>query len=63
MKRKLTKRQTGDRYSVSTKTVERWRETGILPQPEIINGRWYFDEQELERHERERLAQQSTTAA
>jgi predicted site-specific integrase-resolvase len=63
MKRKITKRLVADRHSVCTKTVERWVETGILPKPEIINGRWYFDEASLEQRERDRLvaAQQSTT--
>ena len=53
--RKLTKRLVADRHSVSTKTVERWVETGILPKPEIINGRWYFDEADIEQRERERM--------
>ena len=55
MKRMLTKKLMAERYSVTLRTIERWREDEILPQPTIINGRWYFDEVEIEKHERDRM--------
>jgi hypothetical protein len=34
------------------KTIDRWTSAGILPAPLVINGRRYWDEEELERRER-----------
>jgi DNA-binding transcriptional MerR regulator len=36
-------RETAARLGVCTKTVDRWVEAGILPEPTRINGRKYFD--------------------
>jgi predicted site-specific integrase-resolvase len=54
--RKLTARNICDRYGIVDKTVERWVDAGILPQPVYINKRRYFDEAEVEQRERERMA-------
>jgi DNA-binding transcriptional MerR regulator len=61
MKHKLSKRLVAERYSVSQRTVDRWTETGILPAPDRINKRPYWDEAEIEQLERDRMsaAQQS----
>jgi predicted site-specific integrase-resolvase len=37
------------------RTIDRWLEQGILPPPLIINGRRYWDEQQIEERERERM--------
>ena len=36
-------RRSAERLGVSTKTVDRWVEHGILPEPERIRGRKYWD--------------------
>jgi hypothetical protein len=38
-----SKRKKADRYSVSTKTVDRWVKQRILKPPIKINNRDYFD--------------------
>jgi DNA-binding transcriptional MerR regulator len=54
--RKLTKRMVAERYSVSERTIDRWTEAGILPQPDRINKRPYYDEDGIEQRERERMS-------
>jgi predicted site-specific integrase-resolvase len=56
MTRQLPARALCERYSVSDRTLARWLEAGILPQPIYINHRRYWLEEELERCERERIA-------
>lgn len=52
----LPTRKVRQRYgNVCQRTIDRWCGKGILPPPEIINGRRYFDLSEIERVERERL--------
>jgi hypothetical protein len=41
------------RYNVVSRTIDRWVEADILPAPLVINRRRYWDEEELERRERE----------
>jgi predicted site-specific integrase-resolvase len=41
------------RYEIVDRTVDRWVSRGVLPAPLWINGRRYWDEQELERRERD----------
>lgn len=60
--RKLTSRMLCERYSVVTRTIDRWTAAGILPQPLIINGYRYWDEQEVEQHERERMRDRAPLA-
>jgi hypothetical protein len=55
--RKLTARSLRARYDhVSDRTIGRWTESGILPQPMLINGVRYWDEEEVEQRDRERVA-------
>jgi hypothetical protein len=59
---KLTTRRVCLRYGVSDRTVARWERDPDLrfPQPLLVNGRKYFDEDELTRWDR---ANASRTAA
>lgn len=59
-KRKLPQKRTADRYGVSLMTLYRWRKNKALgfPSALYINGRVYFDEEELEAWERDRAAKQ-----
>jgi len=63
MKRLLTKRLLAQRYSVTLRSIERWAELGILPPPQKINSRCYWDEAEIECRERERMAAQQPESA
>jgi hypothetical protein len=51
---KLTTRRVCLRYGVSDRTVARWERDPDLrfPQPLLVNGRKYFDEDELTRWDR-----------
>ena len=52
-KRKLPIRAMCVQYGdVCDRTITRWTNAGILPAPLVINGRRYWDEEELERRER-----------
>ena len=57
--RKVTARVLCERYDVVTRTLDRWVESGILPEPEYINGIRYWTEAEVEERERERKRLQS----
>jgi DNA-binding transcriptional MerR regulator len=61
--RKLTSRMLCERYSVVTRTIDRWTAAGILPQPLVINGYRYWDEAEVEQRERERTGVERTRCA
>jgi DNA-binding transcriptional MerR regulator len=53
-KRLLPIRAMCARYGdVADRTIDRWTAAGILPPPLVINHRRYWDEEELERRERE----------
>jgi predicted site-specific integrase-resolvase len=45
---KVTVRYLCQRFGIVDRTVDRWIETGVLPQPIYINKRRYFDLQELD---------------
>ena len=52
------------RYTVSTKTVDRWVKRGILPPPALaINNRKYWDEAALDERDRGRAAEQARQPA
>ena len=36
------KRRFAERWGVSTRTIDRWVQDGLLEEPEVINGRAYF---------------------
>jgi DNA-binding transcriptional MerR regulator len=42
--------------SISYKTLDRWVERGILPQPVYFGGRRYWDDNELDRRDAARAA-------
>ena len=46
-KRKNKRRETWKKYAerrgVSTRTLDRWVLAGIIPPPDVINGRKYID--------------------
>jgi hypothetical protein len=52
--RRLTKREVAIRRGKSTRTIDRDVKRGVLPPPEIENGRSYWWLTVLQRHERER---------
>lgn len=54
MARKLTARALQERYGVVDRTLDRWVEFGILPEPMRINHRRYWDEDEIEARDRAR---------
>ena len=56
-KRKLRAQAVCARYGISTKTVDRWVQTGILPAPMVINNVRYWDEDEIDRRDQERMAE------
>lgn len=37
-------RKLAERLGVCTRTIERWEQSGILPEPKRINGRKYWPE-------------------
>jgi hypothetical protein len=51
------------RFGVCSKTIERWTESGILPQPMRINKLRYWDLGEIEAMERDRMAALSSSEA
>ena len=57
--RKLTSRMLCERYSVVTRTVDRWTAAGILPKPLVINGLRYWDEGEVEERERTNMGREA----
>jgi predicted DNA-binding transcriptional regulator AlpA len=61
--RKLTTRALCQRYDVVDRTIDRWVATGILPKPLYINNRRYWDEAEVEQHERDRMGAERTRPA
>jgi DNA-binding transcriptional MerR regulator len=48
--------QYAKRKRVSTKTLDRWVAAGILPKPDRINNRKYFEEGTEPRRDSERAA-------
>jgi predicted DNA-binding transcriptional regulator AlpA len=53
--RKLQTRALCERYGVASRTIDRWTETGVLPQPMRINKIRYWDLAELEAFDRARI--------
>jgi len=44
LKRKLSHTQKAAQQGISTRTLDRWIEAGIIDQPEYVNGRKYHAE-------------------
>jgi len=60
IRRWFSKRQLGDRYSVSTRSIERWVEAGKFPPgTRFPNGHWYWTDREIEAYERSLVANKS----
>jgi hypothetical protein len=59
--RRLTKPEVAVRNGVTSRTIDRWVEDGILPPPDIINGRLTWWLSALQRHERKRLRESLAT--
>ena len=55
MARKLTSRALQERYGVVDRTIDRWVESGVLPQPMRINKIRYWDLDEIEARDTQRL--------
>lgn len=51
------------RYNVTDRTVDRWLERGILPEPIRINRYRYWRESDLVRFERERMGERKPQTA
>jgi len=62
-KRKLRMQDVCARYNISSKTVDRWVGAGILSKPMYINGIRYFDEDELDQRDQERMTGNAPSAA
>lgn len=56
MARKLTSRVLQQRYGVVDRTIDRWAKAGILPKPMRINRIRYWDEEDIQQLERDRMA-------
>jgi hypothetical protein len=61
--RKLPTRHVCQRFNVCDRTIARWQIDPDLefPRPIIVNGRKYFDEDELSRWERAQASRQRAT--
>lgn len=60
-KRLINTRSVGQRYGgLNPRTIQRWVEQGVIPPPDqIINNRHYWDEDRLEQHDRQRVAERA----
>jgi hypothetical protein len=56
-------RKKAERHGVCTKTLDRWVEDGILPEPFRINGRKYWPVHVEPRRDGAVIANTTTTAA
>jgi hypothetical protein len=56
----LPSRAVGERYGGKhTRTISRWWRAGVIPPPDaVVHGRPYWAEETLDRHDRERAAEQ-----
>jgi hypothetical protein len=52
--RKLTCRALQEMYGVVDKTIDRWVQRGVLPEPMYINKRRYWDADEVAQRDRDR---------
>jgi len=61
-KRKFRTQALCERYDITSRTVDRWVQTGILPKPMVINKIRYWDEDEIDRRDQERMAEANIAA-
>jgi predicted DNA-binding transcriptional regulator AlpA len=56
----LNARAVSTRYSgVSSRTIDRWIESGALPEPIYIQGQRYWPEDQLDEHDKARRSDNS----
>jgi hypothetical protein len=55
-KRKLPHGKKAAQQGVSTRTLDRWIDLGIIAAPDYVNGRKYHDEDSQPRRDSERAA-------
>jgi predicted DNA-binding transcriptional regulator AlpA len=48
----FSKRELAQRYGVSTRSIERWSESGKFPRGVQLNRRYYWSDAAIEAHER-----------
>jgi DNA-binding transcriptional MerR regulator len=51
-----------ERYNISTRTLSRWTDQGLLPAPVYFNRRKYWSREQLETRDKARLAVSQPTA-
>jgi DNA-binding transcriptional MerR regulator len=58
-RRLLNRRAVGQRYGGKhPRTIRRWKDAGVIPPPDaVVNGREYWDEDKLDCHDRQRVAE------
>jgi hypothetical protein len=61
-RRRVTKAERARLEGVSTRTIARRVDAGLLEPPDIINSRWYFWVDEAEQPQPERAAPDTATA-
>jgi predicted DNA-binding transcriptional regulator AlpA len=64
VQRWFSKRQLGDRYSVCTRSIDRWVAAGRFPAgTKMPTGRMYWSDREIEKYERQLVARYPTVPA
>ena len=62
-RRYITKRGVATRYSVTPRTVDRWKKAKIIPPADrTVNGRQYWNEGGLDEHDRQLVAELAAAA-
>jgi predicted DNA-binding transcriptional regulator AlpA len=60
----FSKRELAQRYGVSTRSIERWSESGKFPRGrQLPNNRWFWTDREIEEHERSLVGGGEATAS
>jgi DNA-binding transcriptional MerR regulator len=59
----VTTRVVSQRYGIADRTVSRWTATGVLPEPTRINGRKYWDLDDLDTRDAARMTPPSSERA
>jgi DNA-binding transcriptional MerR regulator len=60
LKQRESYRRYAERRGVTTKTLDRWVDAGILPEPDRINKRKYFDPNTEPRRDRDDTTKTAT---
>jgi hypothetical protein len=64
-RRLLGRRAVGARYGGKhSRTIKRWKDAGVIPPPDaVVNGREYWDEDKLDRHDRQLVAERAAASS